>query len=210
MNTVYTSGQLGKFTDVLDGKGVVHEHFQRGLTSGSFADVADFLVSGGEYDRDAVRSALGLGPFNWPTEVDYGLDLGEMIAAGHYDWSNPDITPGRFPVAGNVWKVGYENKIFHFGRLVSSEAACDLIVAEDPHHPWEPWKTEQTLAFGAKYPDEQRKFWIAGLGPVDEFNGHRRVLVLYSRYSKRNLLLIEWDTVWRASYRFGASRRLAP
>ncbi|MCI0565535.1 MAG: hypothetical protein MN733_44290 [Nitrososphaera sp.] len=207
-NTVYTSGQLVKLTTVWDDKGVESEHTQLGLGSGVFADIGDFLVSGGKYNREAVRKAFGLGPFNWLTVVDCSMTLEQMIEAGHYVWSNPDITSDRFPIVGEG-KVEYENKIFYFGRKkISSKRAKDRIITLDPVNPWRPWVTEQTLAFGATYPEEQRKGHIVGLGSVVEaYYASHEVLILYAFGSERRLGLASFNCGWR-DCRFGASRRL--
>jgi hypothetical protein len=39
----------------------------------------------------------------------------DMIAAGHYDWVNSDITEKRFPMPKD-FVLGAEPKVFHFNR----------------------------------------------------------------------------------------------
>lgn len=204
--TVYTSGQLVKLTTVWDDKGVVSEHIQLGLESGLFADVGDLLVSGNPIDRETIRQAFGLSPLQLLTVVDYGLTLEQMIVAGRYDWTNSDITSERFPVKG-AGKMEYENKIFHFGRNISSEEATRLIIADDTSNPWKPWKTEQSLAYGTKYPDDQMKGPLVGLGSSAELDGNRNVLILFKVGSRRYLRLHGWRGDWSGHYRFGASRK---
>ena len=65
MDTTYTSGQLLKFTALLEQKGVNHEMFQIGLNTGISADFAEALATGDslvKLDRNVVRQAFGLGP----------------------------------------------------------------------------------------------------------------------------------------------------
>src|ERR1700677_339132 len=48
--------------------------------------------------------------------VDYGQSLPEMIAAGHYDWTNDNITVNRFPITG-AGTVSVEARLFHLFHL---------------------------------------------------------------------------------------------
>jgi hypothetical protein len=129
-----------------------------------------------------------------------------MIAAGNYDWKNDDITVKRFPIVGKG-KVEFEDTIFHFDHIISSEDAVKEIIAADTKNPWEPGKIENILAYGAKNPEEQRKFPIVGLGSVGEVHGHRDVLYLYRDDSERCLSLSWWVVGWHAHYRFLGVRK---
>jgi hypothetical protein len=140
--------------------------------------------------------------------VDYGKSLQEMIASGHYDWANSDITPKRFPIAGSG-TVPLEVKLFHFDRHISSEDAVAAITAQDPQHPWEPAKIEHLLAYGAKSSDEQRKYPIIALGSVAAVDGGRRVPCLRVRGRRRSLYLRWWGHGWDGDGRFLAVRNLS-
>ncbi len=139
--------------------------------------------------------------------VDYNKSLEQMIASGNYDWKNSDLTASRFPVIGEGI-VEYEFKYVHPNQAVSSETAVDLIKKEDSENPWEPAKVEHLLAFGAAFPDEQRKFPIVGLGSVGEVGDDRRVPCLYRYDSRRVLYLYWWDYDWYSGYRFLAVRKV--
>jgi hypothetical protein len=141
-------------------------------------------------------------------EVDYSMSLNKMISAGNYDWKNDDITAARFPVKGEG-KVEFEAKLFHFNRNISSEAAVTHIKDADPQNPWEPAKTEHTLAFGAKYPEVQREYPIIGLGSVAGVDFARGVLRLNRGGSERYLDLDRLGGDWLAGCRFLAVRKVS-
>src|SRR3990167_10054902 len=137
--------------------------------------------------------------------VDYGRSLDQMIAAGNYDWKNSDITAKRFPVVGNGIEQ-FEAKLFHFDRNTVSQDNVDAIKADDPANPWEPGKIEHLLAFGAKYPEEQRKYPVIALGSVAEVDGGRRVPCLDRDDAERDLYW--WVDGWDGYCRFLAVRKL--
>jgi hypothetical protein len=137
--------------------------------------------------------------------VDYGQSLQQMIAAGRYDWINPDITATRFPMQGTD-TVPIETRLFHFDRFISSADAVAAITTADAENPWEPAKIEHLLSFGAAHPDEQRRYPIVALGSVAEVGGHRRVPYLYRDDTKRSLSLGWWVSDWGGFYRFLAVR----
>jgi hypothetical protein len=193
MEVVPEGTSLERFQAVL-GSGLVHDIFH------SDAQIANRL---------AVRRALGLGALpSTPGShtVDYGMSHDEMVAAGNYDWKNDDLTAKRFPIVGKG-KVEFEDTIFHFDRDISSEDAVKEILAADPKNPWEPAKIENILAYGAKNPEEQRKFPIIGLGSVGGVRGDRRVPYLHGNASKRSLYLLWWVDDWGAFYRFLGVRK---
>jgi hypothetical protein len=84
--------------------------------------------------------------------VDFDTSLPNMIAAGKYDWVNPDITPDKFPVEGTGKKT-FRTKLFDFGRSISSEDAVAAMKKET----FTPATHVHALAFGAAFPEEQRK-----------------------------------------------------
>ena len=139
--------------------------------------------------------------------VDYGRSLDQMIAAGNYDWKNSDITAKRFPVVGNGIEQ-FEAKLFHFDRNTVSQDNVDAIKADDPANPWEPGKIEHLLAFGAKYPEEQRKYSVIALGSVARVGGGRDVPCLRRLGAGRDLDLFWLGYGWNGYCRFLAVRKL--
>ena len=136
--------------------------------------------------------------------VDYGQSLEQMIAEGNYDWKNSD-TAKRFPVVGNGIEQ-FEAKLFHFDRNTVSQDNVDAIKADDPANPWEPGKIEHLLAFGAKYPEEQRKYSVIALGSVARVGGDRGVPCLRRDVAERGLSLYWWGRDWDGGCRFLAVR----
>jgi hypothetical protein len=129
--------------------------------------------------------------------VDYGQSLRAMIAAGNYDWKNDAITADKFPVEG-AGKKKFRNKIFHFNRDISSENAVAAMKKEK----FLPGTHVHGLAFGATFPDEQRKYPIACLGSSAQVRGYRVVVDLDGDGAKRSLHLDRWDVGWRGHWRF--------
>ena len=125
-----------------------------------------------------------------------------LIKAGKYDYVNPNITEKNFPVPEN-YVLGSDPKIFHFSRNVSSED----VVKEMDKEGYEPAMIWDLLDFGAKNPEEQRKFPIVGLGSVGEVGGHRYVPYLDGDNSERDLDLCWWGHGWDAFYRFLGVRK---
>lgn len=207
MKTNASTGQLAKFLALLEEKGVTPELFQERLGNGILADVFD--PSAVFPERDEWRKQFGLGPLVPELiilTVDYGLTLEQMIAVGNYDWKNDDLTDKRFPIKGDGVQE-FEACLIHPNRSISSEDCIQLIKDTDKTNPWEPAQTEHLLAFGAKYPEEQRKFPIIALGSVGEVDGNRGVPCLDEDGSKRGLHLPWFGGGWRARCRFLAVRK---
>lgn len=202
----YTLQQLRKMMDVIPENTSV-DRFQAVLESGLVADI--FHVNAQLANRLAVRHALALGTLpSTPGShiVDYGMNLEVMIAAGNYDWKDDFIVAKRFPIVG-TGRVEFEDAIFHFDRKISSEDAVNEIIAADTKNSWEPGKVENILAYGAKNPEEQRKFPIVCLGSVGEVRGYRDVPCLDRSGSGRSLDLTWWDVDWGPGCRFLAVRK---
>ena len=166
--------------------------FQKVLESGQLVKISNYNVT------EEFRFA-----------VNYTLTLVEMIAKGKYDWSNPDITLESFPIVGSG-VVEYEACYFDFPDSVFSDDAIATIVAEDSTNPWEPAQIEHKCSFGAKFPEEQRKYSIVGLGSVAGVRGNRHVPCLWGDLSERNLDLywFDRDDGWAGYYRFLAVRKV--
>jgi hypothetical protein len=224
MNTTMSSKQIQTILDLAEQKCLTPARTTAILSSGILADVFDSDAN--LSDREAVRQALKLGallPESIILVVDYGTEkklrtLEEMIVAGRYDWKNNDITAKRFQITG-VGQLEFEGKLFRFNRDISSDNAERLIKADDPVNPWNLGKIEHLLSFGEKFPEEQRKYPIVGLGSVAEVRGCRRVPYLRRLDSKRDLhrldskrdLGLGWrDDDWGALSRFLAVRKKVP
>jgi len=200
MNTVYTSGQLVKFTSLLEQKGSNPERFQLFLGSGVLADLLE--VDPSRIDREEFRKMIGLPPLVLRITVDYSLTLEQMIALGQYDWKNDDITAKNFPVNGEG-KKEITVELVKYESGMSSEA----ILADLDKNGLRPATHEELLAFGAAFPELQRKFPIVALGSVASIFGDRRVAFLDRYDSERDLRLRWFDGGWYARCRFLAVRK---
>ena len=199
--------QVAKGYDTLIEQGVTPELWQdKFLGDGLLADVAEAAVKGTlPKDRSLFRQLLGLVvTIIYKIVVDYTKSLEQMIAAGCYDWVNPDITAERFPITGDG-QVELEPELIHIGRDMSS----DEVIADLDKRGLRPGTIAELLAFGATYPEVQREFPIVALGSVAEVHGYRRVACLYRSDSERNLHLDWFDSDWDGLYRFLAFRKLS-
>ena len=139
----------------------------------------------------------------FPVTVNYDLSLEEAIAAGNYQAVHQDINARNFPstrngqAALNIVLVRFEHRMRSEDVLQELEKE-GLRAAELP----------EFLAFGAKYPDVQRKFSIAGLGSVwQDRKGYRNVPCLYEASEGRYLDLHWWDDGWYSYTRFAALQK---
>jgi hypothetical protein len=141
--------------------------------------------------------------------VDYRRSFPQMIAAGGYDWISRDLTSKCFPVV-TEGVVRFEGKLFHFDRDILTGKALEATRSADAVNPWEPGKIEHLLAFGAQYPEEQRKYPILALASVAQVDGDRYVPCL-SRDGggRRHLSLPWWHSCWNRCCRFLAVRGLS-
>lgn len=135
--------------------------------------------------------------------VDYYRSLEDMIAAGKYDYANPDINAKHFPVA----KHGKEDvavELVHFDRNISSDEA----IPELDKMGFRPATLPELLAFGEKYPDVQRRFPVVALGSVWlRLSGRRNVACLWGDSTERGLTLSWFEGDWLARYRFASVRK---
>jgi len=129
--------------------------------------------------------------------VDFGQTLGMMIAAGRYDRVNPYITADRFLVEGTGTKR-FRAKVFDPRRYICSENAVSAMKAEN----FTPGSHIHGFAYGAAYPEEQRKNPIACLGSSAHVFGFRYVVYLDIGGVGRGLDLIDWLGDWDDLWRF--------
>ena len=134
--------------------------------------------------------------------IDYSLSLEQMISAGKYDWKNNDITAKNFPISGiGVQDVTFE--LVHFDRTISTQDATKEILARG----LEVAKIEHLLAFGEKYPDEQRKYPIVALGSFCLLEDDRYYPSLNHSDDERHLALPWYRSGWFDVCRFLAVRK---
>jgi hypothetical protein len=123
--------------------------------------------------------------------------LRHMIEAGGYDWPNAYITPRLFAVEGTGEKK-FRSKLFAFGRFISPEAVAVEMKKEN----FTPGDHVHGLAFGATFPEEQRKHPIACLGSSAHLCGGRHAVCLDGSDAERYLFLYGWEDDWGDDWRF--------
>lgn len=139
-----------------------------------------------------------------PVVVDYDLSLADMIATGIYDWTNSDITAEHFPFIGEG-KAEMAIELVHFGRIIEDGDEC---LRELDKMGLRAATLPELLAFGAKYPDMQRRFPVVALGSIwQRRDGDRNVPALWERDRGRRLDLRWFEHRWREHCRFAAVRK---
>jgi hypothetical protein len=153
---------------------------------------ADVMVEAASKRRDT-----------FPVAVNYALSVEDAIQAGDYQAVHSEITSKNFP-STRKGQAEMEIMLVRFDhRMTSADVVRELEgeglrAAELP----------EFLAFGAKYPDVQRKFSVVGLGSVwQDRKGYRNVPCLYTASEGRYLDLHWWDDGWYSYSRFAAIRK---
>lgn len=167
------------------------------LHDGPLTDLVQAIKAGTLPPRDDFRKLLGLEPIELRIMVDYSLSIEAMVALGKYDWKNGSITAERFPITRNS-KHERTAQLIHFNRAISSDAAEKKLNKMRLRA----GTIEELLAFGATFPETQRKFPIVALGSVAELGGHRYVSCLGRNRSGRSLYLDWRGNDWSEVCRF--------
>jgi len=190
--------------EILERFGVGREHLTalRKAASAKQMEVANTFISLLDDSSEGDgRSNLNI----FKVAVNYARPLMEMIRAGKYDYVNSDIIAKHFPVKGkDILPV--ELELVHLNKYISSDDA----IAEIKQRGFRPAKIEELLAFGEKYPEEQRKYPIVALGSVwRSWRGIRDVPYLGGRGDGRGLSLDCFGYDWDEDFRFLVVRESA-
>ena len=153
---------------------------------------ADVMVAAARKPRDS-----------YSVNVNYDLSVEEAISAGNFQAVNADINAKNFAPTRSG-QAALEIVLVRFENRMKSEEVLEELNKEGLR----PVDLSEFLAFGAKYPDVQRKFSIAGLGSVwKDRKGYRNVPCLYEASEGRYLDLHWWDDAWYSYSRFAATRK---
>lgn len=167
-----------------------------------------------EYPYDPERLLLALqdvieGRFvaadagdTYPVVVDYSKSFAEMVEDGKYDSRDEyGVTGKHFPMTGSG-KAKIALHLVHLNYLATSSGE---VIAEMDKRGLRSATLPELLAFGAKYPDMQRQFPIAILGPalwMYPFSGDRYIAELNEYNGRRDLSLSVYGLDWCYRYRF--------
>jgi len=139
----------------------------------------------------------------FPVTVNYDLSLEEAIGAGNYQAVHQDINARNFP-STRTGQAALDIVLVRFEHRMRSEDVLQELEKEGLRAA----ELAEFLAFGAKYPDVQRKFSVAGLGSVwQDRKGYRNVPCLYEASEGRYLDLHWWDDGWYSYTRFAALQK---
>jgi len=139
----------------------------------------------------------------FPVTVNYVLSVEAAIDAGNYQAVHRDITSKNFP-SQRSGQAELEIVLIRYEHRMKSEDVLEELGKEGLR----PAELPELLAFGAKYPDVQRKFSVVGLGSVwKDRKGYRNVPCLYEASEGRYLDLHWWDDGWYSYSRFAALRK---
>jgi hypothetical protein len=152
---------------------------------------------------DVMTAAVSKPSETFPVTVNYDLTVEAAVDAGNYQGVNSSITSKNFPPS----RHGQENLeilLVRYDRRMTSESVLEELDRENLR----PAELPEFLAFGATYPEVQRKFSVVGLGSVwCDRKGYRNVPCLYTASEGRYLDLHWWDDGWYSYSRFAAIRK---
>lgn len=133
------------------------------LYGGTDEDIHRLALPGGEEIigrmAQVIMDARAQSEPRYPIIINYDESLDEMIKAGLYDHVSDNITTDNFPITGSGM-VEQEAVLVHPDRYVSTEGAEQEIGKRGLR----PARLEELLAFGAEWPEVQRKFPVVALG----------------------------------------------
>lgn len=132
--------------------------------SGILSDLLDANLS--QVNRDDFRRALGLHSLSMKINVDFSISLEEMISSCLCDWVRGDITSRWYPVVGEGMRT-FRVEIAHLNCDISPARAKAEIIKKGARSA----TIAELLAFGAAFPEIQRKFRLVALGSFTEVRG---------------------------------------
>jgi len=177
---------------------------QRGYSEDEILRVAN-TQGDGLLDRfaDVVAQAARKPRDAHPVTVNYDLSVEQAIEAGKYQAVNADITSKNF-LSKRTGQANLEIVLVRFENRMKSEE----VLRELENEGLRAVELPEFLAFGAAYPDVQRRFCVAGLGSVwQDRKGYRNVPCLYEASEGRYLDLHWWDDGWYSYTRFAATHK---
>lgn len=152
---------------------------------------------------DVMTAAASRARETFPVTVNYDLSVEEAVTAGEYQGVNSAITSKNFP-SSYRGQAQLLIQLIRFDRRMTSENVLEELERESLR----PAALPEFLAFGATYPEVQRKFSVVGLGSVwCDRKGYRNVPCLYTASEGRYLDLHWWDDGWYSYSRFAAFRK---
>jgi hypothetical protein len=164
------------------------------------ADVRRVILGHAEI-KAAIRNVPATPPFtpdSFVLAMNYDEPIESLVLAGRYDYANSDITSLHFPTKRSG-AANLAGRLVHFNRAMSTKEA----VKELGEMGLRPGELHELLAFGIRFPEEQRKYPIIGLGSAwQNPHGFRCVPYLDRDGSERSLVLYWLEVDWFDRCRF--------
>jgi len=152
---------------------------------------------------DTVGQATHNPRETFPLLVNYDLPLADAIDAGQYQGVHASFTRENFPPARSG-QAEVEIILVRYQQRMESENVLRELDKEGLRAA----ELSEILAFGAEYPEVQRRFSVIGLGSVwKDRKGYRNVPCLYEASEGRYVDLHWWDDGWYSFSRFAAIRK---
>ena len=150
----------------------------------------------------ATHQVFGQEKTIFSISVNYDLSVESLVAQGKYDWKSSYITSKNFSTT-RKGEATLNLELVPLNQVLTSEE----VIAELKKQGLRPAELHELLAFGAKYPDEQKKYLIVALGSVwRDWSGDRGVAYLYGGCDERGLSLHFFVRRWSVYRRFLAVR----
>lgn len=154
---------------------------------------------------DRYREDVGRFGRMWPVTTDGNLNAGKLIDLGKYGWKNPDATAEHFPhIRKGQVNVNLERA--EFDEAVTGPEAEKWL----EENGYELEESDALLAFGIKYPIEQRRRPIVCIGKNSRWQGRDGsvfVLCLYRGDSNRDLDMCDFEEQFYPDCQFLVSRK---
>ena len=191
MSNTGTFDQALHALTLLSHQGLCAEQLNK-LYGGYLSDLALALKNGSLPARDEFRRLLRLPPIiagesGLVTEINFDMSLKDMISRADFDGKFPCITEELFPIEGTGVKL-FRNKMFLFDRDYKKP---EYVIAAMKKEGFVPGNHVHGIAFGAVYPDHQRRYTILCLGSsvclADGPTISQEVLALGSHEGRRML-----------------------
>lgn len=170
-------------------------------------NVAQDLIKNEDSLRKALREAL-VPPRqddeftieSYDVDVDYEMNVDDVVRLGRYYWVNDEITEENFPVV-RKGSAHIRVDLFHFNRRIASGDAIFRVNRSDCRSA----DLRELLAFSRQHPNVQCRFPIVALdSKFAKRDGHLTVPCLGGTGEKRDLGLRWFENIWPDNYRFAA------
>ncbi|MFA4937139.1 MAG: hypothetical protein WC575_02520 [Patescibacteria group bacterium] len=152
--------------------------------AGKTRKIQEGIDQGRALQEEGLRKAKQIAETGVTVSVNYDLSTAEAVLAGKYDGVDPTITDENFPAT----RQG-KAEVYIIPVLFNDPSLFPTIkdvIAELVKRNLRPAELPELLAFGARFPDIQRGYSVAGLGTMSrQQDGSKRVCFLWATTTRR-------------------------